>query len=153
MHKTRIRIPTLKKASLVMVNLLRWCFLDGWKHLPPLWTAMETSNKNERQTEKYRQRNGMRQIAESLCCSGNEKIMGWSWGMKSSHAVYLRYRMGGGKTPARFRRFSSSTPTRLAEGLGPKRLSIANWRYAPETWVPRSRCFFGIRHIRNIFIP
>jgi len=73
-------------------------------------------------------------------------------GMKSSHAVYLRYRIGGGKTPARFRRFSSSTPTRLAEGLGPKRLSIANWRYAPETWVPRSRCFFGIRHIRNIFI-
>jgi hypothetical protein len=58
MHKTRIRIPTLKKASLVMVNLLRWCFLDVWKHLPPLWTAMVTSNKNIRQTEKYRQRNG-----------------------------------------------------------------------------------------------
>jgi hypothetical protein len=76
MHKTRIRIPKLKKASLVMVNLLRWCFLDGWKHLPPLWTAMETSNKNIRQAEKYRQRNGMRQIAESLCCRVNEKIIG-----------------------------------------------------------------------------
>ena len=55
------------------------------------------------------------------------------------HVINLRNRECGGKTPVQFRRFSSSTPTRLAEGLGPKRLSPADWRYAPKTWVPRSR--------------
>jgi len=63
------------------------------------------------------------------------------WRMVSSHAVYLRNRICGGKTSARFRRFSSSTPTRLADGLGPIRLPLAAWRFAPKTWVPRSRCF------------
>jgi hypothetical protein len=61
--------------------------------------------------------------------------------MVSSHAVYLRNRICGGKTSARSRRFSSSTPTRLADGLGPIRLPLAGWRFAPKTWVPRSRCF------------
>jgi len=59
-----------------MVNLLRWCFLAVWKHLPPIWTAMVTSNKNKRQTEKYWQRNGMRQIAESLCGPGDKRKIG-----------------------------------------------------------------------------
>jgi len=35
-------------------------------------------------------------------------------GMLDGHGFYLRNRNGGGKTPDRSRRFSSSTPTRLA---------------------------------------
>jgi len=62
-------------------------------------------------------------------------------GTKDRHGGHLRNRNGGGKTPVQFRRFSSSTPARLAEGLGPKRLSLADWRCAPKTWVPRSRRF------------
>jgi hypothetical protein len=34
------------------------------------------------------------------------------------------------------RGFSSSMPTRLAEGIGPKRLPFAELLYSPNTWVP-----------------
>ena len=70
-------------------------------------------------------------------------------GMLDEHGGHLRNRNGGGKTPVQFRRFSSSTPARLAEGLGPKRLSPADWRYAPRTWVPRSRRFPGLGNDRD----
>jgi hypothetical protein len=43
-----------------------------WKHQPPLWSAMLTSNKNRQQTEKRVQRNGMPQIAEFFSDSGNK---------------------------------------------------------------------------------
>jgi hypothetical protein len=68
-------------------------------------------------------------------------IIGSCLEMVSSHAVYLRNQICGGKTPVQFRRFSSSKPTRLAEGLGPIRLPPAVRRCAPKTWVPRSRSF------------
>jgi len=62
----------------------------------------------------------------------------------SQHVLSLRNRSCGGKTSVRFRRFSSSTPTRLAEGLGPIRLPLAIWRFAPKNWVPRSRWVSGL---------
>jgi len=65
-------------------------------------------------------------------------------GMLDGHGGHLRIRNGGGKTPAQFRRFSSSTPARLADGLGSKRLSLADGRCAPKTWVPRSRRITGL---------
>ena len=70
-------------------------------------------------------------------------------GMLDEHGGHLRNRNGGGNTPDRFRRFSSSTPARLAEGLGSKRLSLADGRCAPKTWVPRSRGLPGFGNLRN----
>jgi len=52
------------------------------------------------------------------------------------HGLSLRNRIWGGKTSARFRRFSSSTPARLAEGLGPIRLPFATRRFAPKNVGP-----------------
>jgi hypothetical protein len=62
------------------------------------------------------------------------------WG----HVINLRNQIFGGKTPVRFRRFPSSTPARLADGLGPIRLPLAGRRFAPGTWVPRSRSLSGL---------
>ena len=62
----------------------------------------------------------------------------------NGHELNLRNQMGGGKTSVRFRRFSSSTPARLADGLGPIRLPFAGRRFAPGTWVPRSRSLSGL---------
>jgi len=83
-------------------------------------------------------------------CSGyaefgqKSKILGCFGEKVISHAEYLRNRIGGGKTSVQFRRFSSSKPTRLADGLGPIRLPFAGWRFAPRTWVPRSQWFSGL---------
>jgi len=70
-------------------------------------------------------------------------------GMLDGHGGHLRIRNGGGKTPAQFRRFSSSTPARLADGLGSKRLSLADGRCAPKTWVPRPRRITGLGDDRD----
>ena len=75
---------------------------------------------------------------------GKIKLLQDQGGILDRHDSKLRNRIGGGKTPVQFRRFSSSTPARLAEGLGPIRLPLANWRCAPKTWVPRSRKFSGL---------
>jgi hypothetical protein len=53
-------------------------------------------------------------------------------GILCGHGLDLRNRNGGGKTSARFRRFSSSTPTRLADGLGPIRLPFAMKAMRPD---------------------
>ena len=73
------------------------------------------------------------------------KILGCFGGMVISHAVHLRNRIGGGKTSVQFRRFSSSTPTRLADGLGPKRFTPRCKAIRPDNLGPPFSKFSEIR--------
>jgi hypothetical protein len=73
-------------------------------------------------------------------------------GMALRHAAHLRNQIGGGKTSARFRRFSSSTPTRLADGLGPKRFTPRRKAIRPEELDPPFPAVPGIRLVSSFIL-
>jgi hypothetical protein len=63
---------------------------------------------------------------------GKNVSAAWKSGMRFTSGIEL----GGGKTSVQFRRFSSSTPTRLADGLGPKRITLRRLAMRPDELGP-----------------
>ena len=115
---------------------------------------METSNvtlDGDGNAKLYAEPKSSAANRDGSACSGyaefgqESKMLGCFGGMVNSHAVYLRNRIGGGKTSVQFRRFSSSTPTRLADGLGPKRFTPRCKAIRPDNLGPPFSKFSEIR--------
>jgi hypothetical protein len=96
--------------------------LNGWKRIGNYRLSLSVA-------EKSADRQEYRGVAED-----------WLVSMRGTS----RIEFGGGKTSVQSRRFSSSKPTRLADGLGPKRFTLHRLVIRPEELDPP----FSVSEIR-----